>query len=177
MNFFMPPVLLKKITAGGSMFSKTIGQVMSLDELSRDWVLVHFAPANNRAKLELLLQQQGLEQAESLVDQHNLHLSKKDTVMHIQGSFDSSLDMILSTVANFIVFTLMVTDAPEWGVGPNNPLLVNSLIDLADVLGTDPSAKQSIHDRASKAKNSHLLFSLFACFQDVLGALGKLMVE
>jgi len=60
------------------MFAKTLGQVMSLDEFVRDWALVHFAPAYNRTKYEHFLHQQGVEQADLLLDQHAYQLTKKD---------------------------------------------------------------------------------------------------
>lgn len=174
-HFFVPPILVKKIAAGGTMFAKTLGMVMSLDEFSRDWSLLHFAPASNKFERDRLLQQQGIEQADLLVDQHAYHLSKKDTKMVIQGSFDGSIDAILGTVANFIVFSKSVVAVPEWGVSPNNPAIINWLITLADILGTNLAAKHRLADFCTR--HDHLLFSIFSCFQDILGAFGKIMLE
>ena len=157
------------------MFAKTLGMCLSLDEFSRDWSLLHFAPASNKLERDRLLHQQGIEQADLLVDQHTYHLSKKDTKMVIQGSFDGSIDAILGTVANFVVFSKSVVAVPEWGVSPNNPAIVNWLITLADILGTNLSAKHRLVDLCTR--HDHLLFSIFSCFQDILGAFGKIMLE
>ena len=174
-HFFVPPILVKKIAAGGTMFAKSLGMCLSLDEFSRDWSLLHFAPASNKSERDRLLQQQGIEQADLLVDQHTYHLSKKDTKMVIQGSFDGSIDAILGTVANFIVFAKSVVPVPEWGASPNNPAMINWLITLTDILGTNLSAKHRLADLCSR--HDHLLFSIFSCFQDIFGAFGKIMLE
>ena len=139
---------------------------MSLDEFSRDWSLLQFAPASNKSERDHLLQQQGIEQADLLVDQYTYHLSKKDNKMVIQGSFDGSIDAILGTVTNFLV-AKSVVPVPEWGVSPNNPAIINWLITLAEILGTNLSAKHRLADLCTRY--DHLLFSIFSCFQDIPG--------
>ena len=174
-HFFVPPILVKRIAAGGTMFAKPLGLVQSMDEFSRDWGLLHFAPASNKSERDRLSYQQGIEQADLLVDQHTYHLTKKDTKMVIQGSFDGSLDAILGTVANFIVFARTVVNVPEWGVSPNNPALINWLITLCDIIGTNPTSKQRLGDLCQR--HNHLLHSIFSCFQDIFGAFGRIMLE
>ncbi len=167
-------VLVKKITSGGSMYSKVLGQLSHMDEFERDWGLIHFGSAG-KSESDRRLHQQAREDTDLLVEQHPIHQQKKDTSMPFTTTVDASMDAILTTVANFLVFLGSVVHIAEWGESPNNPIIVNYLIALCDIVGT--TDKHKIVELASLPENKHLMFCIFSSFSDIVSSFGKVLME
>ena len=172
-QFTCPTVLMKKVCSG-SIFGKPFGQLASTDDLKHYWALTHFAPEKKSTELSHFKARIQAEEDDVLFDQNYLHSVKKETNLFIQGTFDSSVDALLSTVANFLLFARTVVDVPEWSESPHNPSIVNYMFRLADLLSTNES-KRAINSLQVDAP--HIIFAIFSGFQDIVGAYGQILRE
>ena len=162
-QFTCSSVLMKKVCSG-SIYSKPFGQLGSMDDLKHNWALPHFAPEEHSTDLLSFKARLQAEEDDVLFDQPILHATKKETNLFIQGSFDVSVDALLSTVANFLVFAQTVVDVPEWGDSPHNPAIVNYMHRLTDLL-CGSEHKRAINLLQKDAP--YILFTIFSGFQDV----------
>jgi hypothetical protein len=172
-HFICPLVLMKKICSG-SIFGKPFGQLERVDDLKHNWALTHFAPEEKSPELTHFKACIQAEEDDVLFEQNYLHSVKKETTLFIQGSFDSSVDALLSTIANFILFARTVVDAFEWGESPHNPSIVNYMFRLADLLSTNESKRAIIQLQVDAP---HIIFAIFSGFQDIVGAYGQILRE
>jgi len=171
---FICPTVLMKCICSGSIFHKPFGQLTSMDDLKHHWALAHFAPEEKSTALTTFKAKLQAEEDDVLFDQPLLHTTRKETNLFIQGSFDSTVDTLLSTISNFLLFAQTVVVVPEWGESSHNPSIVNYLHRLADLISSSEH-KRGINSLQNEAP--HLLFANFSGFQDIIREYGRLIRE
>ena len=173
-DFCVTTAVLKRVI-GGQFVHKSLQQLTDLHDFDTKCALVHFASATTTSEK----QRQGeiqkrlrLENDDVEFEQPKAHHSKKDTSMHIYGSYDSGIDAILSCVANFLAFAESVVEVQEWGSSIHNPAIVNCFHELA-TLFAPADARTSVMELYMD--HSYLMLSVFARFYDVWSELGKII--
>lgn len=166
--------LVRKILMGEMVHAAT-GNLLSMDAWRHEWTLAHFATPFMCDDFKTFKVQVTAEaDSDILYSADSIHAVKKDSTLFFQGHFDSSVDTILGCVANFIVFTSTLIDMPHpWILHDRNPLIVNQLLELSGyMLDTDTKARIN---NASK-HYPQLLFAIFSELQDLVSAMGHIIV-
>ena len=175
-DFQVHPALLKRLVTG-QIHHNPLANLFSKDVLRNDVFLMHFASPTTEWEQHEHLQysRQTREEGDNeLFNQPSIHRVRKDTTLHIFLSFCDNVENILATIANFMIVAGTLVVVPEWGTSAYNPSIINYFHDLANLF-TKADARNRIAVLSKQPQFRHLLFSIFCCFQDILGSFGNII--
>jgi hypothetical protein len=175
-EFQVLPSLLRRLVSG-QIYPYPMANLRSKETYGSDVFLMHFASPTTSSELADHQQhsRQTREECDNdLFDQPAYHRAKKSTSLHIFLSFCDNIENILASIANFMIVAGTLVVVPEWGISSANPSIINYFHELANLF-TKADARNRIASLAKQPQLQHLLFSVFCCFQDILGSFGNII--